>query len=40
MIGHIWSADFLPAFLKEAYPELKAKGYTFSVVSKSKVKKR
>lgn len=40
MIGHIWSADFLPAFLKEAYPELKAKGYTFSVVSKSKGKKR
>lgn len=36
MIGHVWSADFLPAFLKEVYPELKAKGYTFSVVSKSK----
>lgn len=35
MIGHIWSADFLPAFLKEVYPELKEKGYTFSVVSKS-----
>lgn len=39
MIGHIWSADFLPALLQEAYPELKAKGYTFSVVSKSKAKK-
>ncbi|MCR4734117.1 MAG: divergent polysaccharide deacetylase family protein [Treponema sp.] len=39
MIGHIWSADFLPAFLKEAYPELLAKGYTFSLVSKSKAKK-
>ena len=35
MIGHIWSADFLPQLLKELYPELKAKGYTFSVVSKS-----
>ena len=39
MIGHIWSADFLPAFLQEAYPELKAQGYTFSTVSKSKAKK-
>ena len=35
MIGHIWSADFLPQLLKELYPELKEKGYTFSVVSKS-----
>ena len=35
MIGHIWSADFLPAFLKEVYPELKKQGYRFSVVSKS-----
>ena len=26
MIGHIWSADFLPVLLKEAYPELKEKG--------------
>ena len=39
MIGHIWSADFLPAFLKEIYPELKAQGYTFSTVSKSKAKR-
>ena len=39
MIGHIWSADFLPAFLQEAYPELKAQGYTFSTVSKSRAKK-
>ena len=39
MIGHIWSADFLPAFLQEAYPELKEKGYTFSTVSKSKARK-
>ena len=40
MIGHIWSADFLPALLKEAYPELKQKGYTFSVVSQSNALKR
>ncbi len=39
MIGHIWSADFLPAFLQEIYPELKAQGYTFSTVSKSKAKR-
>ena len=39
MIGHIWSADFLPAFLQEIYPELKEKGYTFSTVSKSKAKR-
>ena len=39
MIGHIWSADFLPTFLQKAYPELKAQGYTFSTVSKSKAKK-
>lgn len=40
MIGHIWSADFLPAFLKDVYPELKEKGYTFTTVSKSKALKR
>ena len=39
MIGHIWSADFLPAFLQNVYPELKDKGYTFSTVSKSKARK-
>ena len=39
MIGHIWSADFLPAFLQEVYPELQAQGYTFSTVSKSKAKR-
>ena len=39
MIGHIWSADFLPAFLQNVYPELKEKGYTFSVVSKSRARK-
>ena len=40
MIGHIWSADFLPQLLKEAYPELKEKGYTFCVVSKSNALKQ
>ena len=39
MIGHIWSADFLPAFLQDVYPELKAQGYSFSTVSKSKAKR-
>ncbi len=39
MIGHIWSADFLPALLNEAYPELKELGYTFSTVSASKARK-
>ena len=39
MIGHIWSADFLPQLLAEAYPELKDLGYTFSVVSTSKARK-
>ena len=39
MIGHIWSADFLPAFLQNVYPELKDKGYTFSTVSKSRARK-
>ncbi len=35
MIGHVWSADSLPAFLEEAYPELALKGYRFATVSKS-----
>lgn len=35
MIGHIWSADFLPAALMEVYPELVEKGYKFTTVSKS-----
>ena len=39
MIGHIWSADFLPAFLQDVYPELKAQGYTFSTVSKSRARR-
>lgn len=33
MIGHIWSADVLPNILKEAYPELKEKGYLIKTVS-------
>ena len=33
MIGHIWSADILPNILKEAYPELKEKGYLIKTVS-------
>lgn len=39
MIGHIWSADYLPQLLLDIYPELKEKGYTFSVVSKSRARK-
>jgi len=39
MIGHIWSAEVLPGILKEIYPELVQKGYTFSTVSKSRAKK-
>lgn len=39
MIGHIWSADFLPAFLQKVYPELKAAGYTFTTVSNSTPKR-
>ncbi len=35
MIGHVWSAESLPAFLEEAYPELALKGYRFATVSKS-----
>jgi len=32
LIGHVWSADILPAVLTEVYPELVKKGYRFSVV--------
>lgn len=35
MIGHIWSSDVLPGILRELYPILTSKGYTFSTVSKS-----
>lgn len=35
MIGHVWSAESLPAFLEEVYPELALKGYRFATVSKS-----
>lgn len=40
MIGHVWSADILPAVLKEVYPELVNKGYTFKTVSNSHGAKR
>ena len=39
MIGHIWSAAFLPDFLMEVIPELQEKGYTFSTVSASNAQK-
>lgn len=35
MIGHVWSADVLPAVLIEMYPVLRNKGYVFTTVSKS-----
>lgn len=35
MIGHVWSANLLPAILTELYPALVEKGYRFSVVSQS-----
>ncbi len=35
MIGHVWSADVLPAILIEMYPALKNKGYVFTTVSRS-----
>lgn len=38
MIGHIWSADFLPKLLKEIYPELTKKGYKFIKVSQAERK--
>lgn len=39
MIGHIWSANFLPSFVMEVIPELQEKGYTFSTVSASNAQK-
>lgn len=39
MIGHVWSADFLPQLLMDVYPELKAKGYVITTVSKCKGRK-
>ena len=39
MIAHIWSADYLPALIKEVYPELKDQGYVFKTVSTSRGKK-
>lgn len=38
MIGHIWSADFLPDFLQKVYPELVKKGYKFTTVSQCAIK--
>jgi len=39
MIGHVWSSDILPGILREFYPELKQRGYTFSTVSNSRAEK-
>lgn len=39
MIGHVWSADWLAQLLKDIYPELKAKGYNVTTVSKCRGKK-
>ncbi len=39
MIGHIQSANVIPATLNEIIPELKAKGYTFKTVSECNGKK-
>ncbi len=38
MIGHVWSAEILPAVLEDVYPELLLKGYKFSKVSAAKMK--
>ena len=40
MIGHVWSAEILPGILREVYPVLSAKGYSFSTVSNSGALKR
>ncbi len=40
MIGHVWSAEILPGILREVYPVLNAKGYTFTTVSNSGALKR
>lgn len=32
MIAHVWSANYMPALIREVYPELVAKGYTFKTV--------
>jgi len=39
MIGHVWSADFLPQLLQDAYPVLKQKGYVIKTVSECRGKK-
>lgn len=38
MIGHVWSASFLPEILEEIYPELTKKGYKFIKVSQAERK--
>lgn len=38
MIGHVWSASFLPEILREVYPELTKKGYKFIKVSQAERK--
>lgn len=40
MIGHIWSAEILPSILKELFPILSKKGYSFTTVSNSGALKR
>ena len=32
MIAHVWSANYMPALIREVYPELVAKGYSFKTV--------
>lgn len=39
MIGHVWSASFLPDLLRDIYPELKKKGYVVTTVSNCRGKK-
>lgn len=39
MIGHVWSASFLPDLLRDIYPELKKKGYVITTVSNCRGKK-
>ena len=36
MIAHVWSANYMPALIREVLPELKEKGYTFTTVGKSR----
>ncbi len=36
MIAHVWSANYMPDLIREVYPELVAKGYSFTTVGKSR----